>query len=248
MRKDLRLIWLLLLLPMAVHAETLFDCAQEWCNYNGTIDKWECHYVGCPEKPDWINDTMLIKTTMVTVSNCTTQDILDDMYQLDDQRFERFDRRINTTLKVAETEESRLTCMSELNFCNQRIELLKQFYVNRSDFDRCNLLLSEANRKAESGDTTQLGSQNLILIGVAAVAAYFMFFKKKEELEPPEITPTPGDFGFNSSALESDVMLRKLRAENAELRRRASESKPPEPKPAPVTENQPQGDNTDVGD
>jgi len=224
MKQLLLPVLVLLLIPSQAK---LFGCATETCLYNGTTEKWNCEYLGCPKQPEWVQNITQINTTHITVVNCSEQDILDQFYLSFDAYTERIDRRFNWTQTVQEQQEALDACKRDLGYCVRDSAQTSQFYVNRTELDSCKLMLGNANQELADAQR-QLGMR--LFMGAAIGAGLVWFFMvRKDEVRTSEVTPTPGDLAFNPKEIDRDVDMARLKAETRMLKERLNELLPKRP-------------------
>ncbi len=113
----------------------LFDCDAEYCNYNGTTELWNCHYVDCEKQPDWVKNITFENTTRYNITQCNLS-LIDERQDI---LIERLDARLNCTYKLTEKKDSLDNCQRELALLIQEANLNKQFYVNKTELFQCQM-------------------------------------------------------------------------------------------------------------
>ena len=81
MKKEV--VWLIALLSMSAVGFSLFNCTTETCTWNGTSNTWNCEYLGCPTKPDFIINKTVINTEVINLTTvnytCKDNDIIKNL-------------------------------------------------------------------------------------------------------------------------------------------------------------------------
>lgn len=199
----------------------LFDCDAEYCNYNGTSDQWDCYFMQCPEKPDFIQNDTIIQIINVTVSNCSEQQILDAMYDTMDNFIWRIDSRFNSTIENNALRDSKGQCIADLAECTERsnylTESLSLNFVNRSSYQYCSMLLNESMIQVTRLSTLRWWTG---LIGALIGIAGFHFITKfKPQLKKTDVEPSQGEGVFNVQGIEKDAQIASIKNEMEELKK-----------------------------
>lgn len=208
MKYVLLLATVLVLIPAASNA-TLFSCDNEFCTFNGSTNKWSCHYEGCPNQPEWVQNVTQINQTTVNVTNCS----IGELYEYWDSYVERIDRRFNFSEKLTEQEEASKSCSRELDFCNQKIVQQKSCI----DENQYNNLDDQLTQKKEELENEQ-GSKLYVFLGGLIVGVGAMYFMNaRSQPKKSDVEPTQGEHGFRPAVIDQDSKIAQQQARIDEL-------------------------------
>lgn len=209
---------LILMVGSAFAEAKLFSCDTEDCTYNGNTSRWDCHYVGCPVMPAWINqtNTTIINTTQVNISSCN----MTEMQEYWDGYVGRIDKRFNFSVDLEDCQDSVRSCRNQLETASNLLVGM----VNQSLLSQCQQDASAARTQAQAADS---GGWYKLLGGLALGAGGAWFFWKKPEAERSKLLGTPGDITYNPKAITQDGMISRLQAKIEELEGKLGRGKPP---------------------
>jgi hypothetical protein len=191
----------------AVTEAKLFNCADEFCAYNGTTNLWSCSYNGCPTQPDWVqNVTNLTAVVNLTVANCS----VDMLYDYLNDYTAEIDARFNWSNLYNQCDSSLTTCRDTI--AEQSGLLLGM--VNSTLLEGCNDDLRQANTAREDADT---GSWYKGLFGFIGGAVVVWFFMRRGEVVKSNVQPPSGETHFNPHKIDNDAELARQKTRVGEL-------------------------------
>lgn len=215
MMKRLLLLGAILLTLVALNSSvadaTLFSCDNEFCTFNGTTNKWYCHYEGCPNQPEWVQNITQINTSVVNVTNCS----IEDLYEYWDYYIARIDKRFNYTEEISERDASLNTCMNELDFCNSK-QAVQENCINQVVFDN---IKEQLDQKTKELDDEQGGSWYKFLGGLVIGVGAMYFLNQRSQPKKSDVEPTQGEHAFRPSAIDHDSKIAQQQQQIDELQK-----------------------------
>jgi hypothetical protein len=186
----------------------LFDCEAEYCNYNGTTELWNCHYVDCEQMPDWIKNYTFENVTRYNITDCDMSVI--DAHQ--DIFINRLDARWNFTQDLKDKVDSLDNCHREIALLIKEQSLNKQFYVNKTDLLQCQMQRDVALNKEPEANWSYV-----ILALVGGGAAVYFFKDYKSTYQSDDTQPSPGKTTHSPSAVDAAIDRENLKAARKEV-------------------------------
>lgn len=205
MRRVLTVIAVLMLVPL-VQAELMFDCEQEYCNYNGTTDKWNCYYEFCPEKPDWIKNVTNLTTQIINVTDCQYEDFA----EIFNKYSKRIDGQINDTLKLELTYQELYECETRTSKLSAGLDVCLGTSVNRTLYEQVRIELSNLKQtKIKDDKNAQMLTIFMTIVG-AAIGVAVMRTRQKTKPDEDEPDLGEGEESFNVNGVNFDKKMRKM--------------------------------------